>query len=260
MIKAVADSGPFIHLAVVNHVALLQRYFQPILILPQVYDEVVTQGMGRAGAPELAAACNRGMVQKVELADRRLMDRVRHLPSGIPDVSEVDVMVIALAIAQRALVLSDDGSLRMLATTQSVPVIGSVGILVWARLDGVIPALQPLLDQLIISGFHLDPHGRVSQDALRRGGSCKTQWVNAGTHAHCGASSRSRDTSHIASPPTFRLMASWVVWSWWASLSVPPELAQGAYRSHFPAGVCLRAATWSARLSTCAPPSCRLAE
>lgn len=128
MIKAVADSGPFIHLAVVNHVTLLQRYFQPLLILPQVYDEVVTQGMGRAGAPELAAACDSGMVRRVALADRGLMDQVQHIPSGIPNVSAVDAMVIALAIEQRSIVLSDDGSLRMLATTHGVPVIGSIGM------------------------------------------------------------------------------------------------------------------------------------
>ena len=170
MIKAVADSGPFIHLAVVNQVALLQRYFQPILILSQVYDEVVTQGRGRAGASELTAACDSGAVQKVELADRRFIDQVRHIPSSILDVSDVDVMVIALAMEQQATVLSDDGSLRMLATTHGVPVIGSIGILIRARLDGVLPALQPLLDQLIAAGFHLDARGRVYQDALRRVG------------------------------------------------------------------------------------------
>jgi predicted nucleic acid-binding protein len=62
----------------------------------------------------------------------------------MPAVSEVDAMVIALAIEQHAIVFSDDGSLRMLATTHGVPA-GSIGILVWALLDGVILALQPLL-------------------------------------------------------------------------------------------------------------------
>jgi len=170
MIKAVVDSGPFIHLAIVNQVDLLQRYFQPILILPQVYDEVVTQGRGRAGAAELLAACESRVVQQVELADPHLVDQMRHLPSGILDVSDVDVMVIALAIEQQATVLSDDGSLRMLATTHGVRVIGSVGILIQARLDGIISALKPLLDQLIAAGFHLDARGRVYQDALRRVG------------------------------------------------------------------------------------------
>jgi predicted nucleic acid-binding protein len=136
MIAAVADSGPFIHLAVVNQTALLPRYFQPFLILPQVYDEVVTQGRGRAGAAELAAACTDGSVRIVELADHHLTDQVRHVPSGISDVSDVDVMVVALAIEQHAIVLSDDGSLRLLAMAHGVPVIGSIGICVWRDLMG----------------------------------------------------------------------------------------------------------------------------
>jgi predicted nucleic acid-binding protein len=170
MMTAVADSGPWINLAVVNQTVLLRRYFQPLLMLPQVYDEVVSQGRGRAGAVELAAACTDGSARIVELADHHLIDQVRHVPSGISDVSGVDVMVIALAIEQRAIVLSDDGSLRLLAMAHGVPVISSIGICVWARLDGMLSALKPLLDQFIASGFHLDPHGRVYQDALRRVG------------------------------------------------------------------------------------------
>ena len=170
MITAVADSGPFIHLAIVNEVVLLPRYFQPLLIPPEIYNEVVTQGTGRAGAPELKAACEHGRVRQRELGDRRLMEQLRHLPADMSDVSDVDVMVLALAMEQHAIVLSDDGSLRLLALAHGVPVIGSIGILVWARLDGLILALKPLLDQLIAAGFHLNPRGRVYHDALRRVG------------------------------------------------------------------------------------------
>ena len=48
--------------------------------------------------------------------------------------------------------------------------MGSVGILLHARLEGVIPALKPFLDQLVAVGFHLDPHGRVYREALKRVG------------------------------------------------------------------------------------------
>jgi len=77
-------------------------------------------------------------------------------------------MVVALAIEQHPTLLTDDNGVRMLAMAHSVPVIESIGILIRARLDGVIAALQPWLDQLIAAGFHLDPQGQVYREALQR--------------------------------------------------------------------------------------------
>jgi uncharacterized protein len=90
------------------------------------------------------------------------------LPEG--HVSDVDLRVVALAIAQQVTLLTDDNGVRMLAMTHNVLVIGSIGILIRARLDGVIPTLKPLLDQLIAAGFHLDPQGQVYREALQRVG------------------------------------------------------------------------------------------
>ena len=64
MTNIVADSGPFIHLATLNQFALLQRYFQSVVTLREVYDEVVTQGGDLPGSQELGfelvlRACNR---------------------------------------------------------------------------------------------------------------------------------------------------------------------------------------------------------
>jgi predicted nucleic acid-binding protein len=52
--------------------------------------------------------------------------------------------VVALAIEQQVTLLTDDNGVRMLAMAYHVPVIGSIGILIRARLDGVIPTLKPL--------------------------------------------------------------------------------------------------------------------
>jgi predicted nucleic acid-binding protein len=85
-------------------------------------------------------------------------------------VSDVAVLVVALAIEQYATLLTDDNAVRMLAMAHRVPVIGSIGIVIRAHHDGVIPALQPLLDQLTVAGFHVDPQSQVYREVLRRVG------------------------------------------------------------------------------------------
>jgi predicted nucleic acid-binding protein len=170
MRPAVGDSGPFIHLSIAHQIDLLPHYFQPLLTLQQVYDEVVTHGARRHGARELARAVTQGDVHLAELTDPEIITHVQQPSGAIPAVSDVDLLVLALAVEQRTILLTDDNALRLLAATNGIPVIGSIGILVRARLDGVIPALKPVLDQLVQGGFYLDPQGQVYREALQRVG------------------------------------------------------------------------------------------
>jgi uncharacterized protein len=165
MTIVVSDSGPFIHLATVNQFALLQRYFQSVVTIHEVYDEVVTQGRGLPGSQELAAAREAGFVRLIDIERLQLVTELRQ--SAPAEVSDIDIKVLVLAIEQRLTLLSDDEPLRTLAKTQGKPVSGSIGLLIQARRDGIIPALKPVLDQLIAAGFHLNPQGPVYRDALQ---------------------------------------------------------------------------------------------
>jgi predicted nucleic acid-binding protein len=162
----VADSGPLIHLASVNQFSLLKQFFHTLCTIPQVYDEVVGQGQGRAGAVELRQAVDERWVSIETAVDPALVDRL-----VAANVSATDAAVIACAIRHRATrLLADDTVVRESAKREGVAVMGTGGILVQARLHGFIDGLQPLLDQLIAAGFYLDPAGHVYQDALKRVG------------------------------------------------------------------------------------------
>lgn len=160
----VADSGPLIHLAAVKQFLLLKRFFQHVLIPPAVFEEVVTQGTGRPGSTELRQALQDQWITVKQVADRDVIDRLI-----TPSISETDAVVIVAALFHNAtLLLTDDIAVRTLAMREGLTVMGTVGILVQARLDGVIARLEPVLDQLIAFGFYLDPAGRVYRDALLR--------------------------------------------------------------------------------------------
>jgi predicted nucleic acid-binding protein len=131
-----------------------------------VYDEVATQGKGRPGDSELRQAVKDEWISVEPVTDHTLVKKLT-----IPNMSETDAAVIACALEKKAgLVLTDDSDVRRLAEREGFSVIGSVDILIRARLEGIINELKPLLDQLVTTGFRLDPNGQVYQDALKRVG------------------------------------------------------------------------------------------
>lgn len=89
----VADSGPLIHLASVRQFSLLRRFFHTIHTIPQVYEEVVTQGQGRAGDFDVRQALQEQWLLVDPAADLAVVQRFI-----AADVSETDAAVVASAI------------------------------------------------------------------------------------------------------------------------------------------------------------------
>jgi predicted nucleic acid-binding protein len=65
---------------------------------------------------------------------------------------------LGLALEVRAeLVILDDRPARRLALGLGLPVVGTMGVLLRAKRTGTIPAVRPLLEQLLRAGFRLSP-------------------------------------------------------------------------------------------------------
>ena len=66
-----------------------------------------------------------------------------------------EASAIAVAIDFGCGVLMDDKAGRIMAMNAGVPVIGTVGVLVLAKRNGLVPLAKPLLEKLAASGYFL---------------------------------------------------------------------------------------------------------
>jgi hypothetical protein len=143
----VANAGPLIALARIGHVRLLPALFEEIFVPPAVVEEVVGQGLLRAGAAELAAA---PWLRTVEVGDQTAVQLLRQrLDPG-------ESMAIVLALELKAdLLLIDEARGRRIAEARGLAKMGTVGTLVAAKQRGLLPAVAPLVDRLRASGFRM---------------------------------------------------------------------------------------------------------
>lgn len=98
--------------------------------------------------------------------DETLIDFIDSSPDD--DLGAGEAAAISLAIAQGCGVLIDDMRGRAVAAKFKLDIVGTVGVLVLARQRALIPALNPLLEQLVASGHYLST--ALVQTALRKVG------------------------------------------------------------------------------------------
>jgi predicted nucleic acid-binding protein len=155
------NTGPLIALSACDNLDLLPRLHGPVVVAESVMAEFLRGGKlrvwGRAGAiprPEWLD------VRSLRAPPSSLM--VEHLDAG-------EAATIALAVEQAIrLVAIDERRGRMVARAFGLRVTGSVGLLLRARREGLIPALRPCIEEMPGSGIWLgDP---LVANALREAG------------------------------------------------------------------------------------------
>lgn len=156
----VADSGPLIALARLGLLGLLRNQFDEVLVADEVFAEC-TVHPHRPGAQAIDVARQTGLFACVAVSG------VSHF-AGDHLLDPGEAAALILAQERRCPVLVDERKGRRVALQLGIPVVGTVGVLLAARLAGDVGALAPLLDALASFGYRVP--AEVAQGALRRAG------------------------------------------------------------------------------------------
>jgi len=161
-LRAVTNSSVLIALSKIGQPLLLSQRFPDKVLLPQaVWQEVVGTGAGQPGAKEVASA---SWLTVRKVANEPLVSLLRmELDAG-----EAEAIALFSEEPVEAILL-DEKNARRVARQMGLPMLGTVGILIWAKQTGLIPILKEQLDALQTQGqFRLSQ--LVYQEALNRVG------------------------------------------------------------------------------------------
>ncbi|HEY9744346.1 MAG TPA: DUF3368 domain-containing protein [Coleofasciculaceae cyanobacterium] len=156
----VCNATPLINFAVINRLDVLQAIFGQILIPQAVYDE--TTGLGFPGSQAVLQAIASGWLQ---------VRPVSTMASAIPpelDDGEREAIALALETGEQRILL-DEREARQIAQSLGLQVIGTLGILLLAKNQQIIPQVQPLLDAMIDSAQYW-VSAALYQQVLRQAG------------------------------------------------------------------------------------------
>jgi predicted nucleic acid-binding protein len=142
----VADAGPLIILAKCGLLNVLTSVFGQIHVPRAVWDEV----LGRGAWPETPLL--RQWMQQTQVHAPIEGDWVQEMRL---ELDEGEIQAMALAKQLNALVLMDEAHGRRIAASESVKLIGTLGVLLLAKKNGLIKAIRPVTEQMVQEGYSL---------------------------------------------------------------------------------------------------------
>jgi len=143
----VVDASPLIFLSKLDRLDLLAGSAEQVVAPPAVLREI---GEHRDNASRKIEVAQRSWLGVREVVDRRLVDVL------MADLDTGESEVIALAIEAGAeRVVLDDLDARRLAQRIGLSRIGTLGLLLAAKLRGELPSLRTEIDRLRKAGFRV---------------------------------------------------------------------------------------------------------
>lgn len=149
----ISNTTPLITLMGLGELRLLKHFYTKVIIPQAVYEEV-EQGRSRSAYQPVAE------IDWIEVRPVQQMTSVGYLLDTL-DRGEAEVIVLAGEL-QAGRVLLDEKAARHVASFHGIPYTGTLGILLKARQEGVIPALAPLLTRMTENGIWISDTLRMS--------------------------------------------------------------------------------------------------
>jgi predicted nucleic acid-binding protein len=143
MPAVVSDSSPFVYLTRLGRFDLLRGLYSQVWVPSAVWKEVAVEGVSRPEGANVKQAAADGWL---------IVESV--LPSSAPqdaallalDDGEREAIILARKLC--AMLIIDEAEGRNVAARLGVRCTGTIGILIEAKLRGLIPRLQPELQRL----------------------------------------------------------------------------------------------------------------
>lgn len=139
------NASPLILLGKIGRLDLLESLATSLAVPQSVIREI-----GAGAESDATAVATAAWVQTRAVADIPLPASVVHW-----DLGAGESQVIAQCMAGDAVAVLDDGEARACAQSHGLPVIGTLGMILRARQQPLIPAARPLVAQVLAAGSHL---------------------------------------------------------------------------------------------------------
>jgi predicted nucleic acid-binding protein len=150
----VSDSSTLVSLAAIGQLHLLHEFFGRVILPGAVLSEVLAGGDGKPGFHELTTL---GWLEVIAVQDRNALQSLDYL-----DLGEAEAIVLAQELGADLLLMDElDG--RQAAAARGLHLIGVLGLLSRAKLEGRIPAVKPLVQRL-----RAEMRFRISEALLQR--------------------------------------------------------------------------------------------
>src|SRR5262245_491466 len=149
----VSNASPLIILAKISYFNLPQLLFNKMTISEEVWEEVVVKGAGLPGSAETQQASQSGWIHIAQLANSAQLTAWQNQYSL--GAGELSTILLAKEI-QADVALIDERGARLLAKSEGVPVIGTVGLLELGYRRGEVTDLRLAYQTMLSQGAHID--------------------------------------------------------------------------------------------------------